>query len=115
RPLVIRLCHSSPLLIQHPDMRVKLLPALEDNYMYLIIDEESHKCAVVDPVDPEKVQQALKEEGVELTTVLTTHHHWDHAGGNVKLIEAVGKTEVVGGDTRIGALTRQVTHGDELK
>lgn len=39
----------------------------------------------------------------------------DHAGGNEKLIQAVGKKEVVGGDTRIGALTRQVTHGDEFK
>lgn len=44
-----------------------------------------------------------------------SHIHRDHAGGNVKLIEAVGKIEVVGGDTRIGALTRQVTHGDELQ
>ncbi|BFZ01376.1 hypothetical protein BsWGS_04415 [Bradybaena similaris] len=96
-------------------MRVKILSALEDNYMYLIIDEQSKKCAVVDPVEPEKVQKAVKDEGVELTTVLTTHHHWDHAGGNVKLIETVGPIEVVGGDTRIGALTRQVTHGDELQ
>jgi len=96
-------------------MRVRLLPALEDNYMYLLIDEGTKKCAVVDPVEPEKVLAALKEEGVELTTVLTTHHHWDHAGGNEKLIEAVGKKEVVGGDDRIGALTKKVTHGDEFK
>jgi hydroxyacylglutathione hydrolase len=114
-PATLRLCHSSSLLTQHADMRVKLLPALEDNYMYLLIDEKSKQCAVIDPVDPEKVQQALKEEGVELTTVLTTHHHWDHAGGNVKLIEAVGQKEVVGGDSRIGALTRKVSHGDELR
>lgn len=96
-------------------MRVKLLPALEDNYMYLLIDEDTKQCAVVDPVEPAKVQAALKEENVQLTTVLTTHHHWDHAGGNEKLIEAVGSKVVVGGDERIGALTRKVSHGDELK
>ena len=39
----------------------------------------------------------------------------DHAGGNEKLIKAVGPKEVVGGDSRIGALTRKVGHGDELK
>ena len=36
-------------------MRVKLIPALSDNYMYLLIDEVSKQCAVVDPVEPEKV------------------------------------------------------------
>uniref|UniRef100_A0A0B7A1E1 Metallo-beta-lactamase domain-containing protein n=1 Tax=Arion vulgaris TaxID=1028688 RepID=A0A0B7A1E1_9EUPU len=76
RPAVFRLCHPSALLTQHTDMKVKLLPALEDNYMYLIIDEQSNQCAVVDPVEPETVQKALNEEGVKLTTVLTTHHHW---------------------------------------
>ncbi|XP_013063080.2 hydroxyacylglutathione hydrolase, mitochondrial-like isoform X3 [Biomphalaria glabrata] len=96
-------------------MKVKILPALEDNYMYLIIDEATKQCAVVDPVEPDKVEAALSDEGVNLTTVLTTHHHWDHAGGNEQLIKSLGSKEVVGGDTRIGALTRKVTHGDELK
>ena len=39
----------------------------------------------------------------------------DHAGGNEKFIKAVGPKEVVGGDSRIGALTRKVGHGDELQ
>ena len=26
---------------------------------------------------------------VTLTTLLTTHHHWDHAGGNADLIKKV--------------------------
>jgi len=82
--------------------------------MYLLIDEASRQCAVVDPVEPEKVEAAVKEEGVELTTVLTTHHHWDHAGGNEKLIASVGPKEVVGGDDRIGALNKKVGHGDEF-
>lgn len=47
--------HSSESLTKHLDMRVRLIPALEDNYMYLLIDEETKQCAVVDPVEPEKV------------------------------------------------------------
>lgn len=34
---------------------VHLLPALSDNYMYLIVDRESREAAIVDPVDPEEV------------------------------------------------------------
>jgi len=36
-------------------MKIELLPALEDNYMYLLIDEDTKQCAAVDPVEPEKV------------------------------------------------------------
>ena len=43
----------------------------------------------MDPVDPDSVVAAVKEEGVTLTTLLTTHHHWDHAGGNADLIKKV--------------------------
>ncbi len=40
-------------------MKIKLLPALEDNYMYLLIDEATNDAAVVDPVEPEKVKENL--------------------------------------------------------
>jgi hypothetical protein len=36
-------------------MRVVVVPALSDNYSYLIIDEKTGKAACVDPVEPEKV------------------------------------------------------------
>lgn len=36
-------------------LRVELLPALTDNYMYLIIDGETKEAAIVDPVQPQKV------------------------------------------------------------
>ena len=39
----------------------------------------------------------------------------DHAGGNVELCSKVAGLSVYGGDTRIGALTDQVSHGDCLQ
>ncbi|XP_064613620.1 hydroxyacylglutathione hydrolase, mitochondrial-like isoform X2 [Liolophura sinensis] len=96
-------------------MRIKLLPALQDNYMYLLIDEATKECAAVDPVEPQKVVDAVSEEGVTLKKVLTTHHHWDHAGGNEGLIRLTGPLEVYGGDDRIGALTNKVKDGEQFK
>ncbi|KAL3832036.1 hypothetical protein ACJMK2_023716 [Sinanodonta woodiana] len=109
--------HSLPVTFQLPEMKIRLIPALQDNYMYLLIDEETKQCAAVDPVEPKKILDAVNEEGVNLTTVLTTHHHWDHAGGNEELVKLYtgGKLEVCGGDDRIGALTRIVTHGDKIQ
>lgn len=40
-------------------MRVCVLPALEDNYMYLLEDKASGQAAIVDPVDPEKVSCSM--------------------------------------------------------
>lgn len=88
--------------------------------MLQLIDNKTKAAAVVDPVDPEAVLAAVKKFGVNLTTVLTTHHHWDHAGGNAKLVEQFAKLKpgaklaVYGGDDRIGALTNKVGQGDAL-
>uniref|UniRef100_A0A3B3YXI5 Hydroxyacylglutathione hydrolase, mitochondrial n=1 Tax=Poecilia mexicana TaxID=48701 RepID=A0A3B3YXI5_9TELE len=96
-------------------MRVELLPALSDNYMYLLIDEESKEAAIVDPVEPIKVVEAVRKHGVKLTTVLTTHHHWDHAGGNEKMVKLMPGLKVYGGDDRVDAITKKVSHSNTFK
>jgi hydroxyacylglutathione hydrolase len=75
---------------------VVAVPCLEDNYAYLLIDEATRTAAAFDPVEPAKVLAAAEKEGVALTTVLTTHHHWDHAGGNDEIKALVPGIEIVG-------------------
>ncbi|XP_047389872.1 hydroxyacylglutathione hydrolase, mitochondrial isoform X3 [Sciurus carolinensis] len=107
------LCHTGlrkSVTVEQNAMKVELLPALTDNYMYLIIDKDTREAAIVDPVQPQKVVETVRKLGVKLTTVLTTHHHWDHAGGNEKLVKLEPGLKVYGGDDRIGALTHKVTH-----
>jgi hydroxyacylglutathione hydrolase len=60
-----------------------------DNYSYLLICEASGACAAVDPAEPSKALAAAEAAGVVISVVLTTHKHWDHAGGNVALAEAI--------------------------
>ncbi|KAM5228381.1 hydroxyacylglutathione hydrolase, mitochondrial isoform 2-T2 [Ctenodactylus gundi] len=101
--------------VEQATMKVELLPALTDNYMYLLIDKDTREAAIVDPVQPQKVIETARKHGVKLTTVLTTHHHWDHAGGNEKLVKLEPGLKVYGGDDRIGALTNKVTHLSTLQ
>lgn len=103
------------LTVEQSAMKVEVLPALTDNYMYLIIDDDTKEAAIVDPVQPQKVVEMVKKHGVKLTTLLTTHHHWDHAGGNEKLVKLEPGLKVYGGDDRIGALTHKVTHLSTLQ
>lgn len=47
--------HSKPVSIFHADMKVHMLRALSYNYMYLVVDEKTQEAAIVDPVEPKKV------------------------------------------------------------
>ena len=60
------------------------ISAFQDNYIWII--ENGKHAAAVDPGDAEPVISALKKRGLELTTILITHHHMDHIGGVNDLI-----------------------------
>jgi glyoxylase-like metal-dependent hydrolase (beta-lactamase superfamily II) len=64
------------------NMKIVPVPVREDNYAYLLIDDSTQQAAVVDPYDVPKVQSAAKDLGVTLMAAITTHHHFDHSGGN---------------------------------
>lgn len=96
----------------HKNMKVNLIPLRSDNYGYLIIDETQNVGAVVDPYTPSVVLDAVEKAGVTVTQVLTTHHHHDHAGGNAELSGLKPGMTFYGGDDRIPALNKKVTHNE---
>lgn len=66
-------------------LRVELIPSLSDNYTFLLVDDSSKKCAVVDPAEAKPVLKRLEELGLTLESIFNTHHHFDHVGGNLDL------------------------------
>ena len=65
--------------------KIYQLPLWEDNYVYILIDYQKNKTAVIDPGDFDTVQSFLQQNNLKLDYILNTHHHWDHTGGNLKL------------------------------
>lgn len=61
------------------------IPALQDNYIYLLHDNSSNEAAVVDPTLAEPVLEKIASLGCNLKYILNTHHHSDHIGGNTQL------------------------------
>jgi glyoxylase-like metal-dependent hydrolase (beta-lactamase superfamily II) len=58
---------------------------------YLIGCEKTRLAAVVDPGgDAEAILRLLKKHQLQLQLVFNTHGHFDHVGGNHRLIEATG-------------------------
>lgn len=65
------------------------------------------------------VESAVKEHGVQLKYILSTHHHYDHCGLNENLVNRISTLKwppvrVYGGDDRIPALTDKIGDGDTI-
>jgi len=71
-------------------MKIKIIPCLQDNYSYLIIDEKKDIACVVDPSESNPIIEYLENHKIKLKFILNTHHHYDHVGGNQKLKEKYG-------------------------
>lgn len=73
-----------------PRLEVELLPALSDNYVYLLHEPDRGATGVVDPAVAAPVLEALARRGRRLDLILVTHHHGDHTGGLAELKAATG-------------------------
>jgi hydroxyacylglutathione hydrolase len=98
-------------------MAIVAVPQLSDNYAYLVIDDGSKLCGVVDCAEADKVLAEVRRRGLKLVAVLPTHWHPDHVGGNEDLVRAIPGLRVYGARAeggRIPALTDGVDDGDEV-
>ena len=93
------------------------VPFLADNYAYVLVDHATRECAAIDPADPYGVKDLCDRLELNLTAILTTHKHHDHAGGNHELQRACGGTLEVYGHAADGCagVTRRVTPGDVVR
>ncbi len=76
-------------------LQVHQFPCLNDNYGYLIHEPEAGVTATIDTPEVAPINAALEEKGWQLTHILNTHHHFDHAGGN-EALKAQWNCTVVG-------------------
>ncbi len=98
-------------------LEVVQIPALSDNYVYLLHDGESSEIAVVDPPEADPVVAELERRGWRLDWILNTHHHWDHVGANLELKRLTG-CQVVGfrrDARRIPGIDRMVGEGSRFE
>ncbi len=73
-------------------MRIKTLPLghLETN-CYIITDENTLECAVVDPGDESNtILNYLEDNHLKLREIFLTHGHFDHTGAVETLLEETG-------------------------
>ena len=88
-------------------MDVIRIPALSDNYIFLLHDPRTHGAAVVDPAEAGPVLRQLQQLGAKLVALFNTHHHADHVGGNRHLLEHYPNAVVYGGAEDRGRIPGQ--------
>ncbi|MFC7536156.1 hydroxyacylglutathione hydrolase [Sphingomonas sp. GCM10030256] len=95
---------------------IEVVPALSDNYVWLLHDPASGETAVIDPAVDEPVLRAADARGWRITQILNTHWHPDHVGGNLGIKQATGCiiTGPAAEADRIPGIDRQVGEGDRV-
>tara|TARA_X000001036_G_scaffold434545_1_gene474097 strand:- start:1051 stop:1815 length:765 start_codon:yes stop_codon:yes gene_type:complete len=98
-------------------IEITQIPALKDNYIYIVIDKDTKKTACIDPSESQPVLLFLEQNGITLDYILNTHHHSDHVGGNLELKKETG-CQVVGPEIdkkRIPGIDICLKHNEEFK
>jgi hydroxyacylglutathione hydrolase len=102
-------------MVKNTLLQVWPIPAFDDNYIWCIHDGQS--ALIVDPGDAAPVLRYLEEENLSLTGILITHHHADHTGGILTLLQALGpKIPVYGpASIEIPGRTNALMDGDKIE
>jgi len=92
------------------------IPALDDNYIWLMHDPQSEETVVIDPAVAAPVLERAAARGWRITQIWNTHWHPDHVDGNANIKAATGAiiTGPAGERSKIPTLDRTVNEGDKV-
>lgn len=88
-------------------MYVERIPALLDNYIFLLVDHARQEAVAIDPGEAAPVFDRLKALNCRLSAIFNTHHHHDHIGGTKALMQAFPDLVVYGSARDRGRLPGQ--------
>ena len=92
------------------------IPALSDNYIWLVHEPVSAETVVIDPAVADPVLIEAEARGWRITQIWNTHWHPDHTGGNqaIKLATGCTVTGPAAEADRIPTIDRLVKEGDRV-
>lgn len=86
--------------------------AFTDNYIWVIHDQ--YHAVVVDPGEAKPVLSFLQQKNLKLIAILNTHHHNDHVGGNLALLQQFPVPVYGPGSESISTVTHCLKEGDSV-
>jgi len=92
-------------------LKIEAIPAFDDNYIWLILDDSRRYAAIVDPGDEVPVIDYLTQHQIQPVAILITHHHGDHTGGVSELVKQYHIPVYGPADEHIPAMTHPLKDG----
>lgn len=94
-------------------LKVIFIPNNSDNYCYYCYKDDIDAGFFVDVCESNKAIDFANTLGITPKYILTTHKHWDHAGGNKDMHKAYPDLKIYGGEKdHVDACTNPVSDGD---
>jgi hydroxyacylglutathione hydrolase len=100
------------------ELNVEIIPAFQDNYIYLLRTPGSDVVGILDAGDATPALAELDRQGLTLTHIFNTHHHPDHVGGNNALKARFPDALLIGPASetgRIPGMDVTVSDGDKVE
>jgi hydroxyacylglutathione hydrolase len=100
-----------------PALEIVRIPALSDNYIWLVHDPASSETIVVDPAQADPVLAEAEARGWRISAIWNTHWHPDHTGGNAAIKAATGAQVIAPAAeaAKIPTADRLVAEGDTVR
>ncbi|AHG21325.1 hydroxyacylglutathione hydrolase [Chania multitudinisentens RB-25] len=93
-------------------MNLISIPAFQDNYIWLLDNQQGH-CVIVDPGEAKPVLDVLARQQLIPDAILLTHHHRDHVGGVAEIVAQYPQLAVYGPQETAGKGANTFVHGGE--
>ena len=96
-------------------LNITAIPALSDNYIWLLQRTGSKSVVIVDPGETRRILRLIDEQGLEPVALLITHHHADHTGGIAELLQRFPVMSVYGPTNEVvRGITHQLKQDDRI-
>lgn len=93
---------------------ITAIPALKDNYIWMMTNVTAHTTLIVDPGDAMPVMHFLEQHHLNPLAILITHHHWDHTNG-IKELTAKYTIPVYGPENNVLDVTHRLKEPDVIQ
>ncbi len=96
-------------------LEIHPIKAFNDNYLWIFKDSGSSDACIVDPGDATPVLNYLKQENLNLSAILLTHHHPDHIGGVSDLVDHYNVPVYGPESSAIPQVTKALHEGEHIE